>query len=76
MVGDNDWSFQRNVVAAIDPQYVSLNRWYPSNAAGMGPASDYSLSSSSAYKGRGSGGTDPGADVAELGRRTAGVVIP
>jgi hypothetical protein len=37
---------------------------------------DYSLSSASPYKAKSVGGTDPGADVAEVTRRTASVVVP
>lgn len=76
---DGSWQFARNVVGAMDPQYVSLNppaSWYPNTVAGIGLAADYSLAAPSPYKGRGLGGTDPGADILELGRRTAGVIVP
>lgn len=79
MVGDVSWEFGRNVVGGMDPQYVTLNpsaSWYPSTVAGIGLAADYSLAPTSPYKGRGLGGTDPGADIAEIGRRTAGAIVP
>ena len=59
--------------------YTSLNpsaSWYPSTVEGIGLAADYSLGSASPYKGRGLGGADPGANVAELNRRTSGAVVP
>jgi hypothetical protein len=75
---DRSWSWQRNVVGAMDSQYVGLNpstSWYPSTIAAIGLAPDFSLLPTSPYKGKGFNGTDPGADIAELTRRTAGVVV-
>jgi uncharacterized protein YjdB len=75
----SSWSFARNVVANVDPEYAPWHpaeSWYPTTVAAIGFQSDYSLGSSSPYKGKASGGTDPGADIAEIGRRTAGVVVP
>ena len=76
------WAFNRNVVSGVDPQFVPWHpqaSWYPyaSSSVGFANASggDYRLTSSSPYKGRGLGGTDPGADIDELNRRTAGVRI-
>jgi hypothetical protein len=72
------WSFQRNAVAQVDGQFVGLNpstSWYVPALAGLGLAPDYSLLPTSPFKGRGWDGTDPGADIAELLRRTAGVVV-
>jgi hypothetical protein len=77
-VRDGSWSFQRNVVGGIDPQYLGAlpsTSWYPSTVAAIGLAADYSLLATSPYKAKGLGGTDPGADIAELTRRTAGVVV-
>ena len=52
---------------------VLVESWYPTLAGiGFTSATDYRLSSSSPFKGRGSGGTDPGANIDELSRRTAG----
>jgi len=76
---DGSWSFTRNVVGGVLADYVSLNpstSWYPSTIAGVGLAADYSLGAGSPYKGRGLGGVDPGADIAEVTRRTAGAVVP
>jgi hypothetical protein len=78
MIGDRSWAFKRNVVGGLDPQYLSQQpaaSWYPSTVAGIGLAADFSLLPTSPYKGKGLGGTDPGADIAELTRRTAGVVV-
>jgi hypothetical protein len=75
----SSWSFSRNVVANVDPEYASYHpaeSWYPSTQSAVGLMSDYSLSSSSTYKGKAAGGTDPGADITEMKRRTAGVVVP
>ena len=74
------WAFNRNVVTGVDPQFVAWHpqaSWYPYAVSNVGFANvsggDYRLTSGSAYKGRGLGGTDPGADIDELNRRTAGV---
>lgn len=74
------WSFARNVVGGVEGQFASKHpaaSWYPSTISGIGFANagggDYRLSTSSAYKGKGSSGTDPGADFDELSRKTAGV---
>jgi len=72
----SSWSYQRNVTGNVNPSYVSkfpVESWYPTLAGiGFTSATDYRLSSASPYKGRGSGGTDPGANIDELTRRTAG----
>jgi uncharacterized protein YjdB len=72
----SSWSYQRNVTGNVNPAYVSkfpIESWYPTLAGiGFTSATDYRLSSSSPFKGRGSGGTDPGANIDELSRRTAG----
>jgi len=64
------------VTGNVNPAYVSkfpVESWYPTLAGiGFTSATDYRLSSSSPFKGRGSGGTDPGANIDELSRRTAG----
>jgi uncharacterized protein YjdB len=70
------WSFTRNIVASVNPQYVAWHpaaSWYPATATSIGFNSDYSLAASSPYKGK-SAGIDPGADVAGVTSRTAGVV--
>ena len=72
----SSWSYQRNVTGNVNPAYVSkfpVESWYPTlTGIGFTSATDYRLSSVSQYKGRGSGGTDPGANIDELSRRTAG----
>jgi hypothetical protein len=75
---DRSWSWQRNVVGGMLPEYVALNpsaSWYPSTVAAIGLAADFSLLATSPFKGKGLNGTDPGADIAELTRRVAGVVV-
>jgi len=76
------WAFNRNVVTGVDPQFVPWHpqaSWYPYGLSSVGFANagggDYRLTSASPYKGRGNGGTDPGADIDELNRRTAGVRV-
>ena len=73
------WSYARNVVGNVNPSFVSkfpTDSWYPSLAGiGFAGSTDYRLSSSSQYKGRGAGGTDPGVDLDELGRRLSGVKV-
>ena len=76
------WAFNRNVVTGVDPQFVPWHpqaSWYPRGVGDVGFANpsggDYRLSSGSPYKGRGLGGSDPGADIDELNRRTAGVRV-
>ena len=75
----SSWSFARNVVANVDPEYAPWHpqqSWYPTTVSAIGFNADYSLSSASPYKAKSAGGTDPGADVAEVTRRTASVVVP
>ena len=81
MAGDS-WTFARNVVADVARDVVALHpprNFYPATTAGIGffdPANgDFRLSSRSDFKGMGRGGKDPGADIAEVRRRTAGVVV-
>jgi uncharacterized protein YjdB len=79
MANDQSWAFPGNVVGGMLPEYVSLNpggSWYPSTVSGIGLATDGSLSTASAYKGKATDATDPGTDFAELNRRTAGAVVP
>ena len=76
----SSWSFNRNVVASVDPDFVS---WHPATSfyprfisdLGFAGAGDYRLGSASAYRGKASDGTDPGADFTGLAQRTAGVVV-
>jgi polygalacturonase len=76
------WAFNRNVIPNVDPQFVAWHpqaSWYPTTSAGIGfvdaANGNYRLSSSSPYKGRGAGGTDPGADLDNLARRASGVKL-
>jgi hypothetical protein len=81
MTGDS-WKFARNVVAGMQPDIIAMHprgNFYPPTIAAIGffdPANgDYRLSSRSTFKRLGRGGTDPGANIAEINRRTAGVVM-
>ena len=72
----SSWSYQRNVAGNVNPTLVSkfpAESWYPTlTGIGFTSATDYRLSPTSQFKGRGAGGTDPGANIDELYRRTAG----
>lgn len=50
--------------------------FFPADQASVGFAPDWSLTAASPYKNKGTDGKDPGVDVAELTKRTAGVVQP
>ena len=70
--------FTHNVLAgALSGSYPSGNH-YPTSLSSVGFVSlsgkDYRLASTSPYKGKASNGTDPGANVAEVTKRTAGVI--
>jgi len=78
MAGDRSWSFERNVIGGVEGQFSKLypaTNWYPRTVAAIGLGADYSLGPTSPYKSKGRGGKDPGVDIAELTRRTAGVVV-
>jgi hypothetical protein len=79
---NGSWNFDRNVVIGLDREFVPWHpqsSWYPFTMAEVGftnpGGGDYSLSSSSPYRGKGLNGADPGADMAGLRRLTNGVVI-
>ena len=71
----SSWSYQRNVAGNVDPTLLSkfpAESWYPTlGGIGFTSATDYRLSPTSQFKGRGAGGTDPGANIDEVYRRTA-----
>jgi len=78
--GDS-WSFSGNVVANVNPAYVSWHpstSWYPATDAGIGFASssDYRLGSGSIYRGKATDSRDPGVDMDEVLRQTNGAVVP
>lgn len=67
------WSFARNVVAQVDGQFAGANpsaSTFLASVGAIGLASDGSLSTSSPYR-----ASAVGVDMAELGRRTSGVVV-
>jgi hypothetical protein len=79
MAGDS-WSFAGNVVANVNPSFVSLHpstSWYPSSDAGIGFASssDFRLGSGSIYRGKATDSRDPGVDMDELLRQTNGAIV-
>ena len=79
----SSWSFDRNVVIGLDPEYVP---WHPQSSyyaptissVGFANASggDYSLGSASPYRGKATDGRDPGADFPGLRQRTNSVIVP
>ena len=78
----SSWAFDRNVVIGLDQEFVPWHpqsSWYAPTMASVGFAnpggSDYRLSSSSPYKGKGAGGADPGANFDRLFALTNGVVV-
>ena len=81
MAGDS-WTFARNVVGGVDPQYVRLHppgNWYAPTVAHIGfvdqEGGDFRLRPKSEFKQHGQGGTDPGADLNGLKKRLGGVVV-
>ena len=78
----SSWSFDRNVVIGLDPEYVP---WHPQSsyyaatvaAVGFTNASggDYSLGSGSPYRGKATDGKDPGADFPGLRQRTSSTIV-
>jgi hypothetical protein len=81
MAGDS-WTFARNVVGGVDPQYVRLHppgNWYAPTVAHIGfvdqEGGDFRLRPKSEFKQHGQGGTDPGADLNGLKKRLDGVVV-
>jgi uncharacterized protein YjdB len=72
------WRFAGNAVSQIDQQFWALypsGNNYTDRVSSLGLASDGSLSSGSPYKNRATDGADPGANIPEVGRRTAGVIV-
>ena len=81
MAGDS-WTFARNVVGGVDPQYARLHppgNWYAPTVAHIGfvdqEGGDFRLRPKSEFKQHGQGGTDPGADLNGLKKRLDGVVV-
>ena len=81
MAGDS-WTFARNVIGGVDPQYVRLHppgNWYAPTVAHIGfvdqEGGDFRLRAKSEFKQHGQGGTDPGADLNGLKKRLEGVVV-
>jgi len=72
------YTFGRNVVVRTKTATYPSDNYYPSRVSSIGfvgaSTGNYRLSSSSPYKGKASDGTDPGANIAEVERLTAGVV--
>jgi hypothetical protein len=73
----SDGIFRRNVVTGVASQRFPVDNFYPSSVGGVGFSSlsggDYSLSSASPYKLRGTDGRDPGVNWTLLLQKTAGV---
>lgn len=71
------WSFVGNVCweSYLEASVFPAGNYFPLAQAAVGFAADWSLSAGSAFKGTATDGTDPGVNVGELTRRTAGVVV-
>lgn len=72
------WAFVGNVVAQVGAEYAGMHpsgNFYVDQVAKIGLAPDYSLGATSPFKGKATDGTDPGANVAKVLARTAGVVV-
>ena len=72
----SSWSFSNNVIWRLDTSllkyYPGTNYW-PATQADVGFAADWSLGAGSAFKGKATDGTDPGANMAQLRSATSGV---
>jgi hypothetical protein len=73
------YTFARNIAVKSGSASYPTNNAYPTSVSGVGfvdvARGNYRLASGSSYKGKASDGTDPGADIDELERRIAGVVV-
>ena len=71
------WVFAGNIVTGVRASAYPSGNFYPSTLGAVGFVSvsgrDYRLASSSAYDGRATDGTDPGANVSRVQTATAGV---
>ena len=72
------WSFVGNLCWDSHPGASAFppGNNFAADQTAVGFMSDWSLGALSPYKGKASDGKDPGADIAELTRRTTGVVVP
>jgi len=70
--------FRRNVIPGASPSSYPADNFYPASLDDVGfvnrAAGNYRLASSSAYKGQGTDGKDPGADIDAVAAATAGAV--
>lgn len=77
------YAFEGNVVVGMPSNLLSLypaKNAYPSSIASVGivnqASGNYALGAASPYKGSGTDGRDPGADVPTVRARTANVIVP
>jgi hypothetical protein len=77
------WTFARNVVVGVGREYVSYHppgSFYPAGMNEVGFVDwrngDYRLKAQSPFARRGAKGTNPGADLDQLARATAHVIVP
>jgi hypothetical protein len=72
------YTFGRNVMVKTTGFTYPSENYFPSSKSSIGFVSaatgNYRLASGTAYKGKSTDGTDPGANIDEVERRTAGVV--
>ena len=70
--------FRRNVIAGANPSLYPADNFYPATLDDVGftnrAGGDYRLAAGSPYKGQGTDGRDPGADIAAVATATAGAV--
>lgn len=75
----SSWTWANNVQVGFTASRYPSSNFAPSTVAGVGfvdyAGGDYRLAATSAYAGRASDGTNPGADVAAVLTRTAGAVV-
>ena len=78
----NSWNFDRNVVIGLDQEFVPWHpqaSFYAPTMASVGftnaGGGDYSLGSSSPYRGRATNGTDPGVNFSLLRQRTNNAIV-
>jgi hypothetical protein len=71
---DHNVFWNSNIAEPTDPRAPAGNFW-PTTQADVGFASDWSLLSTSPYKGKATDGKDPGADITIIKTRTNNVII-
>jgi hypothetical protein len=72
------YTFRRNVIAGANPAFYPADNFFPATLDNVGfvnrAGGNYRLAPGSPYKGQGTDGKDPGADIDAVAAATAGVV--